>query len=168
MTRFGSVALVVLATALAPRGGEAQFVLRDDTAGWGWLGMTPDVRAVVSLGYGAFGSDERGRLDLRVLNDLAALGIGRLGGSETFEPMESQVLAECAAVSLTPAGADLPVYGLHTEVSYWDHNRLSATEIYEAMTVGQIPPTDLATDTYVDHCVSELARILPRLGFRQG
>ena len=77
-------------------------------------------------------------------------------------------MGECAAIDYTPPDAEESVYALHTEVSYWDHNRLSATEIYEAITLTQIAPTDLATDTYVDACVTELAGVLVRLGFNQG
>jgi hypothetical protein len=169
MNRVGSAVLLILALTLVPSDADAQqFVLRDDTAGWGWLALTPPMRAVVQLVYGSPQSGDQGRLDLRVLEQLRAMGVRRVWEATEFEPSENQVVAECAAVGYTPAGSEDEIYSLHTEVSYWDHSRLSATEIYESVLVSQIAPTDLASDTYVDGCVTQLARVLVQLGFDEG
>lgn len=167
MFRSGSLVLL-LAALLAPASARAQFVLRDDTAGWGWLKLTPDNRAIVQLAYGSPQSGEQGRLDQRVLSDLRASGVRRIWGAEDFDPAENQVLGECAAIDYTPTGASAAVYGIHTEVSFWDHTRLAATEIYEAINLAPIAPTDLATDTFVDACVAQLRNVLLRLGYDQG
>lgn len=168
MTRVGWMVAVAAALALSNVPAQAQFVLRDDTGGWGWLALTPSNRAVVQLVFGSPQTGEQGRLDRRVLDELRSRGVRRLWAFEDFEPTESQVLAECAAVDYTPAGADEKVYALHTEVSYWDHTRLAATEIYEGLTLSDIAPSDLATDTFVDACVNQLGPILIRLGYDEG
>jgi hypothetical protein len=168
MARVGSLLLATLALTLAPVSVNGQFVLRDDTGGWGWLKLTPDNRAIVQLAYGSPQTGEQGRLDLRVLNDLRSSGVRRIWGAEDFEPSENQVLGECAATDYTPDGAASPVFALHTEVSFWDHTRLAATEIFEAITLAPMAPTDLATDTFVDVCVSQLRSVLLRLGFDEG
>jgi len=168
MTRVGSLLLIALALTVAPTSAEAQFVLRDDTAGWGWLALTPENQAVIQVSYGSPQSGEQGSLDLRALSELRAMGIRRIDSSDAFDPVRNQVIAECAAIDHTPAGSDITVFTLHTEVSFWDFNRLSATEIYEAITLDRIAPTDLATDTYLDVCVAQLASVLTELGFDQG
>jgi hypothetical protein len=168
MYRMASM-LVACVLVLAPAPAEGQpFVLRDDVGGWGWLALTPSTRAVVQLVHGTPQTGEQGRLDLRVLNDLRSMGVRRVWGAEDFEPSENQVMGECAAIDFTPPGAEQPVYGIHTEVSFWDHTRLAATEIYEAVTLAPILPTDLATDTFVDACVGQLSRVLVRLGYDEG
>ena len=169
MTRVGSLVLVATALMLAPSSVNAQqFVLRDDVNGWGWLAITPTSRAVVQLAFGSPQNGEQGRLDLRVLNDLRTSGVRRIWGADSFEPTENHVLGECAAIDYTPPGVEEAVYGIHTEVSYWDHTRLAATEIYESITLDQIAATDLATDTFVDACVVQLRSVLIRLGFDEG
>jgi hypothetical protein len=122
----------------------------------------------VQLTYGSPQSGDQGRLDERVLNALRASGVRRVWGAEDFDPAENQVMGECAAVDYTPDGTNAKVYGLHTEVSFWDHTRLAATEIYEALTISRLAPTDLATDTFVDACVGQLRSVFMRLGFDQG
>lgn len=169
MTRVGSLVAVAVALTLMPTSAEGQqFVLRDDVDGWGWLALTPTNRAVVQLVFGSPQTGDQGRLDLRVLNDLRSSGVRRVWGAEDFEPTENQVMGECAAIDYTPPGGDDAVYGIHTEVSYWDHTRLAATEMYESITLNQVAPTDLATDTFVDACVSQLRGVLLRLGFDEG
>ena len=167
MTRVGLV-LVAMALTLAPVSADAQFVIRDDVAGWGWLALTPTNRAVVQLAFGSPQTGEQGRLDLRLLADLRSSGVRRVWGADDFEPAENQVMGECAAVDYTPAGAEVAVYGIHTEVSFWDHTRLAATEIYESLSLNRVAPTDLATDTFVAACVGQLRDVLLRLGFDQG
>lgn len=168
MTRFGAVLLIAIAAALAPASANAQFVLRDDTGGWGWLALTPSNRAVIQLVFGSPQSGEQGRLDRRVLEQLRSRGVRRLWAFEDFDPTESQVLGECAAVDYALEGSDDEVYAIHTEVSYWDHTRLAATEIYESLTLAPIAPTDLPSDTFVDACVNQLGPVLLRLGYDQG
>lgn len=168
MIRAGSLLMALLVLVLAPAGTTGQLVLRDDTSGWGWLAIAPTNRAVVELVYGSPQSGDQGRLDLRVLNDLRARGVRRLWGYEDFDPAENTVMAECAAIDYTPPGSENPVYGLHAEVSFWDHTRLAATEIYESINLSSIAPTDLASDTFVDACVAQLGSVLLRLGFDEG
>jgi len=168
MTRFGSVILVAFAWTLAAAPASGQFVLRDDTGGWGWLALTPSNRAVVQLVFGSPQSGEQGRLDGRVLDELRSRGVRRVWAFEDFEPTESQVLGECAAVDYTPAGSDGTVYAVHMEVSYWDHTRLAATEIYEAITLSDLAPGAPSSDTFVDTCVNQLGPVLIRLGFDEG
>ncbi|MGD8287540.1 MAG: hypothetical protein PVI31_02810 [Gemmatimonadota bacterium] len=168
MTRVGWMVAVAAALVLSNVPAQAQFVLRDDTGGWGWLALTPSNRAVVQLVFGSPQTGEQGRLDRRVLDELRSRGVRRLWAFEDFEPTESQVLAECAAVDYTPANSDQKVYAIHTEVSYWDHTRLAATEIYEGLGLSGIAPSDLATDTFVDACVNQLGPVLIRLGYDEG
>jgi len=169
MNRVGSLVLVAIALTVAPAPVDGQqFVLRDDVDGWGWLALTPTNRAVVQLVFGSPQNGEQGRLDLRVLNDLRSSGVRRTWGADDFEPTENQVMGECAAIDYTPPGSDGAVFGIHTEVSFWDHTRLAATEIYESITLNQVAPTDLATDTFVDSCVGQLRSVLLRLGFDEG
>ena len=168
MTRVASLLLATLVLTALPAAVDAQFVLRDDTPGWGWLKLTPDNRAVVQLAFGSPQRGEQGRLDGRVLSNLRSSGVRRVWEASSFEPTENQIMAECAAVDYTPDGADSAVYGIHVEVSFWDHTRLAATEIYESILLAPILPTDLATDTFVDSCASQLRNVLIRLGFDQG
>lgn len=167
MCRAGLLLLAVVALA-APIPAHAQFVLRDDSGGWGWLKLTPDNRGIVQLAFGSPQRGEQGRLDERLLNSLRAAGVRRIWGAEDFDPTENQVLGECAAVDYTPEGARSPVYTLHTEVSFWDHTRLAATEIYEAITLAPVAPNDLATDTFVDTCTAQLRNVFLKLGYDQG
>lgn len=168
MRRVASSLLLLAVLAVTPTSAAGQYVLRDDSAGWGWLALAPPSRAVVLLIYGSPQSGEQGQLDRRVLEQLRGMGVRRVWESNEFDPVENQVLAECAAVDYTPQGADEKVYAIHTEVSYWDQTRLAATEIYEAITVSDIAPTDLPTDTFVDACVRQLAPVLVSLGFDEG
>lgn len=153
---------------LAPASARAQFVLRDDSGGWGWLKLTPDNRAIVQLAFGSPQRAEQGRLDARLLTTLRNAGVRRIWGAEDFEPTENQVLGECAAVDYTPEGTTSPVYAIHSEVSFWDHTRLAATEIYEAITLAPIAPGDLPADTFVDTCAAQLRTVLVKLGYDQG
>jgi hypothetical protein len=130
--------------------------------------VTPGNRAVVQLTYGSPQTGDQGRLDERLLDALRSSGVRRVWGANDFDPTENQVMGECAAVDYTPDGTDTKVYGIHTEVSYWDHTRLAATEIYEALTLSRLAPTDVAADTFVNSCVGQLRAILVRLGFDQG
>lgn len=168
MSRVGSLLLVAVLIGLAPASANAQFVVRDDSGGWGWLKLTPDNRAIVQLAFASPQRGEQGRLDERLLNSLRAAGVRRIWGSEEFEPTENQVVGECAAVDYTPEGASSPVYALHTEVSFWDHTRLAATEIYEAITIAPVAPGELASDTFVDTCTAQLRGVLLKLGYDQG
>ena len=169
MKRVGSLVLVGIALTLAPAPVDGQqFVLRDDVDGWGWLALTPTSRAVVQLVFGSPQNGDQGRLDLRVLDDLRSVGVRRTWGADDFEPTENQVMGECAAIDYQLPGADETVYGIHTEVSFWDHTRLAATEIYESITLDQVAPTELAADTFVDACVGQLRSVLLRLGFDEG
>lgn len=166
MTRVGMLLLAAL--TLTPVSAHAQFVIRDDTAGWGWLKVTPDNRAIVQLAFGSPQRGEQGRLDERVLNDLRSAGVRRVWGAEDFDPTENQVMGECAAIDYTPDDAETGVFTLHTEVSFWDHTRLAATEIYEALTLAPLESSDAATDTFVDACVHQLRGVLLRLGYDEG
>ena len=168
MSRVGVLLFAALTLTLVPASANAQFVLRDDSGGWGWLKLTPDNRAIVQLAFGSPQRGEQGRLDERLLNALRSAGVRRIWGAEDFEPTENQVLAECAAVDYTPDGAASPMYAIHAEVSFWDKTRLAATEIYEALTVAPVAPGDLPTDTFVDTCAAQLRTVLLKLGYDQG
>lgn len=168
MTRVGCTVLVALTLMLAPVCADAQFVLRDDTGGWGWLALTPSSRAIVQLVYGSPQTGDQVQLDSRVLTELRSMGVRRVWSSADFEPSQNQVLGECAAVDYTPPGSEEQVYGIHAEVSYWDQSRLAATEIYEAIALSRVAAMDLATDTFVDACVGQLAPVLAQLGFDEG
>lgn len=159
--------LVALTLAFFPHVAESQLVLRDDTDGWGWLTVVTDRRAVVQMAY-ASQSDEQGRLDDELLENMRGKGVRRLFGQSSFEPAESQVIAECTGTSWTPEGSDDVQIAIHAEVSYWDHTRLAATEIYEALSVGAAPQAQFSTDAYVEGCARVLVGVLVRLGFDQG
>ena len=162
-----TVGLVALALALSPHVAESQLVLRDDSDGWGWLTMLTDRRAIVQLAY-ASQSDEQGRLDDELLQNMRGKGVRRLFGQSSFEPAESQVIAECTGTSWTPEGSEQMQVAIHAEVSYWDHTRLAATEIYEALSVGAVPRPQFSPDAYVEGCSRVLTGVLVRLGFDQG
>lgn len=159
--------LLLFALALLPQLAESQLVLRDDVDGWGWLALVTDRRAVVQLAY-ASQNDQQGSLDAEILEDMRGRGVRRLFGHESFEPAESQVLGECTGTSWTPEGSDQVQIAIHAEISYWDHTRLAATEIYEALTVGATPREQFSNDAYVEGCSRVLTAILVRLGFDQG
>ena len=162
-----TAALVALALVLLPQLGSAQLVLRDDTDGWGWLALTADRNAIVQMAY-ASRDNEQGRLDVDILENMRGRGVRRVFGQETFDPAESQVLAECNGTDWMPEGSTQIQIAIHAEVSYWDHTRLAATEIYEALTVGATPEEQFSHDAYVEGCSRALAGILVRLGFDQG
>jgi hypothetical protein len=157
---------VAAAFALLPSAGGAQLVTRDDVNGWGWLSLMPNRRAVAQLSFGNPQTGVQGRLDEYLLADLAAKGVGRVFDASTFEAAVSQVLAECVATDRTPLGATEVDFAVHAEVSYWDHTRLAATEIYESIILAAVPPTDFRPDTYVQACSRQIADVLVRLGFR--
>ena len=163
-----TAALLALAVGLFfPHAGAAQLVLRDDTDGWGWLTVVTDRRALVQLAY-ASQEDEQGRLDEQLLENMRGRGVRRLFGAASFEPAESQVLAECTGTSWTPGGSTQVQVAIHAEISYWDHTRLAATEIYEAVSVGSAAPGQFSPDAYVEGCSRLLTGVLVRLGFDQG
>jgi hypothetical protein len=126
-----------------------------------------DRRAIVQLAY-ASPNNEMGRLDDELLENMRGRGVRRLFGQDSFEPSESQVLAECTGTDWTPEGATQVQVAIHAEVSYWDHTRLAATEIYEAVTVGAAAPDQFSADAYVEGCSRVLTQILVRLGFDRG
>jgi hypothetical protein len=159
--------LVVFALALLPQVATSQLVLRDDVDGWGWLTVMTDRRAIVQLAY-ASQTDEQGRLDSQLLENMRGRGVRRVFGQESFEPAESQVLAECTGTNWTPEGSTQVQIAIHAEVSYWDHTRLAATEIYEAFTVGATPQDRFSPDAYIEGCSRVLTGVLVRLGFDQG
>jgi hypothetical protein len=158
--------LVAFALACLPGAAASQLVLRDDVDGWGWLTVVTDRRAIVQLAYAA--ENEQGRLDTELLENMRGRGVRRLFGQDSFEPGESQVLAECTGTNWTPEGATQVQVAMHAEVSYWDHTRLAATEIYEAITVGAATPEQFSPDAYVEGCSRMLTGILVRLGFDRG
>jgi hypothetical protein len=159
--------LAAVALAMLPQLGASQLVLRDDTDGWGWLALVTDRRAVVHMAY-ASQENEQGSLEGELLETMRGRGVRRLFGQESFEPAESQVLAECTGTDWTPEGSTQVQIAIHAEVSYWDHTRLAATEIYEALTVGSAPREQFSNDAYVEGCSRVLTGVLVRLGFDQG
>jgi hypothetical protein len=154
------------ALVFIPRLASAQLVLRDDVDGWGWLTVVTDRRAIVQLAYAA--DNDQGRLDAELLEHMRGRGVRRLFGQESFEPGESQVVAECTGTNWAPAGSTQMQVAIHAEVSYWDHTRLAATEIYEALTVGGAAPEQFSPEAYVEGCSRMLIGILVRLGFDRG
>lgn len=154
------------AAALLPAPSSAQLVLRDDVDGWGWLTMIEDRRAVAQLAFGNPQTGVQGRLDAQLLEDLTARGVGRVADGSAFEAARSQLLAECTATD-RPGSSDL-TFALHAEVSYWDHTRLAATEIYESLRIVAVSRTEFGPDTYVQACSNEIADVLLRLGFSEG
>ena len=162
-----TIALLAFALSFFPHRGTAQLVLRDDTDGWGWLTVVPGRRALVQLAYASQESDQ-GRLDDALLENMRGRGVRRVFGAASFEPAESQVLAECTGTSWMPEGSTQMQIAIHAEISYWDHTRLSATEIYEALTVGASAQEQFSPDAYVEGCSRVLTAVLVRLGFDQG
>jgi hypothetical protein len=159
--------LVLCALASFPGAATSQLVLRDDVDGWGWLTVVTDRRAIVQLAY-ASPNNETGRLDDELLEQMRGRGVRRLFGQDSFEPSESQVLAECTGSDWTPEGATQVQVAIHAEISYWDHTRLAATEIYEAITIGSAAPDQFSPDVYIEGCSRVLTQVLVRLGFDRG
>src|SRR5687768_18052278 len=112
-----SAGLVAFALAMFPQLGASQLVLRDDTDGWGWLALVTDRRAVVQMAY-ASQDGEQGSLDAELLENMRGRGVRRLFGHESFEPGESQVLAECTGTDWTPEGSTQVQVAIHGEISY--------------------------------------------------
>lgn len=160
--------LPLAAAALLPAPSTAQLVLRDDVNGWGWLSVVESRRAVAQLAYGNPQTGAQGRLDAQLLEDLTARGVGRVSDASTFEAAVSQVVAECTATDRTVAGSSNINFAVHAEVSYWDHTRLAATEIYESLRIAAVPQSEFRPDTYVQACSGEVADVLLRLGFTEG
>ncbi len=159
--------LVFCALVFLPGAAASQLVLRDDVDGWGWLTVVTDRRAIVQLAY-ASPNNEMGTLHDELLENMRGRGVRRLFGQDSFQPSESQVLAECTGTDWTPEGATQVQVAIHAEVSYWDHTRLAATEIYEAVTVGAAAPDRFSPDAYVEGCSRVLTEVLVRLGFDRG
>ncbi len=159
---------LVVAAALVPTALEAQLVLRDDINGWGWIAMVDGRRATAQLAYGNPQTGQQGRLDTQLLEELAARGVGRVFDAGTFDPAVSQVVAECMATDRTAAGGGEINFVVHAEVSYWDHTRLAATEVYESMIISAVPREQFRPDTYVQACAEQIASALVRLGFTEG
>jgi hypothetical protein len=149
-------------------GLSAQLILRDDVDGWGWLAVIQNRRAVVHLSYGNARSGLQGRLDEYLLAALAERGVGRVSDTSTFDAAVSQVLAECTATDRTVPGSQEINFAVHAEVSYWDHTRLAATEIYESLRIAAVQQADFRPDTYVQSCSDQVADVLVRLGFTEG
>ncbi|HUF74740.1 MAG TPA: hypothetical protein VMM35_00615 [Longimicrobiales bacterium] len=160
--------LVAAAAALFPSCAAGQLVLRDDVNGWGWLTMIEGRRAVAQLSYGNPQTGVQGRLDAQLLDDLLQRGVGRVFDAGTFDAAVSQVLAECTATDRTEAGSPDITFAMHAEVSYWDHTRLAATEIYESLRIAAVPQQEFRPGTYVEACSSAVADVLLRLGFTEG
>lgn len=163
-----SAGLLALSLAFPPDPAGAQLVLRDDVSGWGWLTVVTDRDAIVQLAYGSPQSGAQGRLDAELLQELRSRGVRRVFDQSSFDAAESQVMAECSGMDWIPDGTELVNFGLHVEISYWDHTRLAATEIYEAMTLGSVVREVFSPAAYVDGCAQLLTEILFRLGFDQG
>jgi hypothetical protein len=160
--------VAALALVFLPLGASSQVVVRDDTDGWGWLAVVTDRVAIVQLAYASSQSTQEGRLDAELLETLRGRGVRRVLGPDSFEAGESQVMAECTGTDWLPPGASQIQVALHAEVSYWDHTRLAATEIWEAITIGTAAPDAFSTDVYVQGCARLLTDVLTRLGFDQG
>jgi hypothetical protein len=163
-----SAGLLALALTFVPQSAASQLVLRDDVSGWGWLTVVTDRRAIAQLAYGSGQSAETARLDDQLLEELRSRGVRRVFGQGTFDPAESQVLAECTGTDWVPQGSVDVQIALHAEISYWDHTRLAATEIYEVLSVGGAPAAAFGPDAYVEGCTRLLTPVLVQLGFDQG
>jgi hypothetical protein len=85
--------------------------------------------------------------------------------TEAFDAAASQVLAECTATDRSVVGGGEINFAVHAEVSYWDHNRLAATEIYESLRIAVVEPSEFRPDTYVQACADQIADVLVALGF---
>ena len=160
--------LFVAAALLQPAPAAGQLVLRDDVAGWGWLGMVAGRRAVAELSFGNPQTGVQGRLDAQLLEDLAGRGVGRVFDAGSFDAAVSQVLAGCTATDRSVPGSPEVTFAMHAEVSYWDHTRLAATEIYESLRIAAVPQGEFRPDTYVQACSGSIAGVLVRLGFTEG
>ena len=160
--------LVAAAALVLPSAARGQLVLRDDVNGWGWLAMIEGRRAVVELSFGNPQTGAQGRLDTQLLEDLAERGVGRVFDASTFDAAVSQVLADCTAIDRTVQGSTQVTFAIHAEVSYWDHTRLAATEIYESLGIAAVPRSEFRPDTYVQACSGSIADVLVRLGFTPG
>ena len=158
---------LVAAAALSPLPTAAQLVLRDDVNGWGWLGMIEGRRAVAQLAYGNPQTGVQGRLDAQLLADLSERGVQGVSDASTFEAAVSHVVAECTATDRSVPGSSEIDFAMHAEVSYWDHTRLAATEIYESLRIATVQETDFRPDTYVQACSGQIADVLLRLGFTE-
>jgi hypothetical protein len=163
-----SAALVALALAFVPHAAVSQLVVRDDVSGWGWLTVVTDRRAIVQLAYLSGQSGETARLDDELLEEFRSAGLRRTFGQGSFEAVESQVMVECTGTDWVPQGSTQVQIAIHGEISYWDHTRLAATEIYEVISVGSAQPDAFGPDAYVEGCTRLLAPILVQLGFDQG
>lgn len=160
-------AAAALATLLpAPVAG--QLVLRDDTGGWGWISTVESRRAVAQLSFGNPQSRRQGRLDAQLLTELTDRGVARVHDASSFDAAISQVMAECTATDRTAPGSTEVFFAMHAEVSYWDHTRLAATEIFESIAIAAVPPAQFTPDAYVQACAEQLSGVLTRLGFGEG
>lgn len=159
---------VAVGMALAPNTVTGQFVLRDDVDGWAWLAVVPNRDAVVQLVRGSPESREQERLDAELVADLRRLGVRRVWEISRFDATESYVVGECAALDWTSDTGGQANVGIHTEVSFWDHTRLSATEIFESLIFVSMDSDDLMTERLVQTCVTQLSNVLFRLGFNRG
>jgi hypothetical protein len=147
---------------------DAQLVLRDDVGGWGWLGMIEGRRAVAQLAFGNPTTGTQGRLDPQLVEDLTARGVRRVSGPSEFDASVSQVVADCTATERAIPNADEVAFAMHVEVSYWDHTRLAATEIYESLRIAGVPEAEFTPEIYVRACAEPVADVLLRLGFTEG
>jgi hypothetical protein len=161
-------ATVAALATLLPAPAAGQLVLRDDAGGWGWLGMIQNRRAVAQLSFGNPQSGRQGRLDAQLLSELAERGVARVHDASTFDAAISQVMAECTATDRTAPGSTEVYFAMHAEVSYWDHTRLAATEIFESIRLAAVPPAEFTPDAYVQACAEQLTDVLTRLGFSEG
>jgi hypothetical protein len=162
------LALLATGAVFLPSSAAGQLILRDDVDGWGWLSLMENRRAVAQLSYGNPQTGAQGRLDAFLLDDLAARGLGRVSDVGTFQAAVSQVVAECTATDRTVPGSSEITFAVHAEVSYWDHTRLAATEIYESMRISAVDQSEFRPDTYVQACSDQIADVLRRLGFTEG
>ncbi|HET9949858.1 MAG TPA: hypothetical protein VFQ22_13120 [Longimicrobiales bacterium] len=168
MIRTRTLAPLLLLLAALPAPAASQLILRDDVNGWGWLAMLTDRTAIVELAYVRPATGEQQQLDGELLSALEERGVRRIATNEGFDPTRSHVLVECAAVDWTDDAAGQVHFGLHAEVSYWDHTRLAATEIYESMLLGSIHRDAFTTGAYVDACTRSVSQVLLRLGYDRG
>lgn len=159
---------LAVGAALTPQSAEGQFVLRDDIDGWAWLAMVPDRDAVVQLVRGSPQTGDQSRLDTALVNELRNIGVRRVWGISEFDATESSVVGECTAVDWQPERTGGANVGIHAEISFWDHTRLAATEMYEALTFLTIDSDRLPDELLVQTCVTQLSNVFFRLGFNQG
>ena len=165
MLRATGGPLLLLALALLPAPAGAQVLLRDDVGGWGWLAMVNDRDATVQLTFATVSTGEIGRLDAQILERLQSDGVGRIYDVGHFDATKSQLQVECTGVDWTPSGAPERFFGMHAEISYWDHTRLAATEVYEVMSTGSTALDADPTPAYVGACANLVEDTLLRLGY---